>query len=291
MRVKNEGNQKIAFLAKNPEMSTNGLYVVMGGTTYPNPQYCIFRTERSGIFWGGIYVLEYIRRGKGFIETDGEVRSVEAGDLVFMHAKRNITYYSDPLDPYEKVWVNFTGPLSEGIVDGLGLDKNVYIVKYTGEALIKEIHGVFSGINEKNTEESYNRMASIVLKLLLAVNTQSHQNDHNKKQHTAAERVKNYIDGLSLPNVSLDDISVALGLNKNYLIHSFKQMYGIPPNRYLINRKIEISKTMLTEKRMSIYETSSALRYSSTQHFSKAFKQITGMSPGAYQKLFGLKPN
>ena len=286
MKAKNEGNQKIAFLAKNPEISSNGFYAVMGGTTYPSPEYCIIRTERSGIFWGGIYVLEYIRHGKGYIETNGETHTVESGDLVFMHAKRNITYYADPSDPYEKVWINFTGPLTAGIVDGLHLDKNVYIIKYAGEASIKEIHGIFSGINDKNREESYNRMASLVFKMLLAVNSYSNKIEHSDKEYTAAERLKAYLDGLALPNVSLDDVAVNLGLNKNYLIHSFKQRYGIPPNRYLINRKIETAKDMLTNKKMSISETSSALRYSSTQHFSKAFRQITGMSPGEYKKLF-----
>ncbi len=288
MRIKNEGNQKISFLAKNPEISTNGFYAVMGGISYPNPDYCMRRTQRSGIFWGGIYVLEYIRRGKGYIETDGKVLSVSAGDLIFMNAKRDIVYYSDPLEPYEKIWINFTGPLTSGIVDGLGLDKNVYIIKYPAESLIKEIHGIFLGINDKNIAESYNRMSSLVFKMLLAVNSLSRNEDQGKKLNTAAERVKAYIDGLALPNISLDDVAENLALNKNYLIHSFKQMYGIPPNKYLIHRKIETAKNMLTEKRMSIAETSSALHYSSTQYFSKAFKQITGMSPGEYKKLFVL---
>jgi AraC-like DNA-binding protein len=286
MRKKNEENQKISFLAQNPELSPNGLYAVMGGTTFPNPAYCIIRTERSGIFWGGIYVLEYIKSGVGYIETDGAVHKVTAGDLVFMHAKRNITYYSDPVDPYEKVWLNFTGPLTSGMVDGIGLDKNVYIIKYPGESAIKEIHGLFNGINDKNRDEAYNRMASIVFRVLLEINTQSRLAAGGIQSNTAAERVKAYIDGLALPNVSLDDIADNLGLNKNYLIHSFKQRFGIPPNKYLISKKIETAKNMLTNKKMSISETSNALRYSSTQHFSKAFRQVTGVSPGVYKKLF-----
>lgn len=286
MMKKNEDNQKIVFLAKNPEISPNGFYAVMGGISYPNPEYCIFRTERSGIFWGGIYVLEYIRKGKGHIETNGTRITVEAGDLVFMNAKRNITYYSDPVDPYEKVWVNFTGPLTAGVVEGLNLDKNVYIIKYAGEAPIKEIHGLYTGVKEKNADESYNRMASLIFKILLAVNTQSRTSEMEKSPVSAAEKVKAYIDGLALPNVSLDDVANTLSLNKNYIIHSFKHRFGMPPNRYLINKKIETAKIMLIEKNMSISETSNALRYNTTQHFSKAFKQVTGVSPGAYKKLF-----
>ena len=286
MLKKNENNQKIAFLAKNPEISPNGFYAVMGGVSYPNPEYCIFRTERSGIFWGGIYVLEYIRKGKGHIETDGERLTVEAGDLVFMNAKRNITYYSDPIDPYEKVWINFTGPLTAGIVNGLNLDKNVYIVKYSGDAPIKEIHGLYTGIKEQNADESYNRMASLIFKMLLAVNTQSRSDENGMRLFSAAERVKAYIDGLALPNISLDDVANTLGLNKNYIIHSFKLLFGVPPNKYLINKKIETAKIMLIDKNMSISETTNALRYNTTQHFSKAFKQVTGMSPGAYKRLF-----
>lgn len=286
MRKMNEGIQKVAFLARNPENSPNGLYLIMGGTTYPSPDYCIIRTERSGIFWGGVYVLEYIKSGRGIIEADGAVYSVEAGDLVFMNARRRITYYSDPKDPYSKVWVNFTGPLAEGIVSGLSLKKSIYFMKYDAEMLIREIHGLWVKLSCENRAEAFDRMASLILRMLLSVNRLDRASEFDESHLSTAERVKRYLDGFLIPNITLDDAAEFVGMNKNYIIHAFRKRYGTAPNQYIINRRVECAKKMLVEKKMSIGEISAALHYSSTQHFSKSFKQVSGMTPGRYRKMF-----
>jgi len=285
MRKKNEGNQKVAFLAKSSEVSPNGLFLVMGGTTYPSPEYCMIRTERSGIFWGGIYVLEYIKSGKGYIETNGERYEVSEGHTVFMNAKRQITYYSDKEQPYTKLWVNFTGPLTAGVVGGLSLNENVYIFKYNSEPLIKEIHHLRTGLTRSNYGESYNRMAELILRMLLAANSEAKQMITGRKPPPPPEQAKEYIRSLPLPTVTLDEVAAELGVNKNYLIHSYKKRYGIAPNQYIIFRKAEAAKEMLAAKKMSIKETADALRYSSTQHFSKSFKSAVGVSPGEYRAL------
>ncbi|MBE6640834.1 MAG: AraC family transcriptional regulator [Ruminococcaceae bacterium] len=285
-RKRNDGVEKIVFELKKPETSPNGLYFTMGGTTYPTAEYCHIRTNRSGIFWGGIFVFEYIISGKGYVETNGQSYPVSAGDTVLMNALRDITYYSDPHDPYKKVWINFTGDLARGMISGLSLDKNVYIFKYPSEALIKEIHGLHTALTPQNRADSYDRMAAIVFKLMLSVNSFARKTNAFSAGQSAAERVKEFIDGLTLPNVTLDDLALRFDLNKNYLIHSFKNRYGIPPNQYIISKKIERAKKMMMDKDMSISEISVALNYSSTQHFSKSFRQVAGVSPGAYKKMF-----
>jgi len=284
--VKNLGKENIVFFLNRPESSPNGMYFTQGGTTYPSPEYCFIRTPRSGIFWGGVYVFEYIISGKGYIETDGQIYTVSAGDTVFLNSLRDITYYADSEDPYKKIWVNFVGKLSKGMVDGLSLDKNVYIFKYHSEPLIKEIHGLHTGMGVANRFDSYDRMASIVFKLLLEVKASVRETTQSDSGLTAAERVKEFIDGLAIPNINLDDISMQFGFNKNYLIHSFKRRYGIPPNQYIISKKIESAKRMLMEKDTTITEVSNALNYSSTQHFSKSFRLVAGVSPAAYKKMF-----
>ena len=283
---KNEGNQKVVYLSRIIERTSNGLYMIMAGITYPSSDYYITRDERSGIFWGGVYVFEYIRSGCGYIEADGEVFKVEQGDFIFMNAKRKITYYSDPNDPYEKIWVNFTGPLTAGIVNGLSLNKSVYVFKFDAEQTIKEMHSLLSGLNEVNREEAFDRLASHILKMLLIVNSNSLQKANIGDDLSTAERVKAYIDSLALPNITLDDIAAEFGLSKNYLIHSFKRRFALPPHQYLLKYKNECAKNMLLEKHMSIKEISLALGFSSTQHFSKSFKQITGISPGRYEIMF-----
>jgi len=103
---------------------------------------------------------------------------------------------------------------------------------------------------------------------------------------TTAERIKNYIDSLLLPNVNLDDLSLRFQLDKGYIVHRFTGKYGISPYKYINSRKIEAAKKMLSDKNMKITEISDALGYSCTQHFSSSFKKATGKTPKEYMEGF-----
>lgn len=61
-------------------------------------------------------------------------------------------------------------------------------------------------------------------------------------------------------------------------------MEGITIERYLILQKIENAKELLSYSEMNVSEISYQLNYSSSQHLSRQFKSITGMSPSEFLK-------
>lgn len=288
MRI-NEGKQKIAYFSAEPTRSENGLYVIFAGETLPSPEYYMERNERSGIFWGGVYVFEYYMSGKGYIECADGRYEIGEGDFVFMNAGKSIRYYPDKADPCRKLWVNFTGPYAAAVAGALGMDKAVYTARFDAYPLLCELHSVLAGMTDGDRGDSLDRAAMIITNLFLRLNNRLH-----KKADTAssegigtAGKIKAYIDSFVLPNVTLDDISGYFGIDKNYIIHRFTDEYGISPARYIREKKIETAKIMLTEKKMSVREVSQTLKYSSTQHFSKSFAKATGTSPARYRNAFG----
>ncbi len=280
----NEGEQKIVYFSKNPTLSPNGLYVILAGETFPCADYRIFRTERSGIFWGGVYVIEYIISGRGFIESDGAVYEVSAGDTVFMNARKKIEYYSDPKCPYDKIWINFTGPFVRGIVEGIGLDRSVYITKFNAENSMLSIHKYLSKVNNDNMAYTFDKIAVELCGIFLKINNieKSKEKLLDTLKLSTAEKIKNYIDSIVIPNVNLDDLSEKFSLEKGYIIHRFTDKFGISPYKYINQKKIEAAKNMLSDKNMKIIEISTALGYSGTQHFSSSFKKATGKTPKEY---------
>ena len=60
--------------------------------------------------------------------------------------------------------------------------------------------------------------------------------------------------------------------------------YGVSPIRYLIDRKIEISKKLLENEGLKISEIAEALSFSDARHFSKTFFRREGMLPSEYRK-------
>lgn len=281
----NEGNQRIVYFARNPVLSENGVYVIMAGETLPSPEYRMERTERSGIFWGGVYVFEYYISGRSYIESGNKTYEVTAGDFVFMNARKKITYYSDKNDPCTKLWINFAGPLIRSVVDTLGLSSPVYLLQLDTAKELSELHTELAGITEETRADALDRVALHLVQLFLKINNtliRTKKTERGRKLRTP-EKIKEYIDSLSRPILHLDDLSERFSLSKTYIIHCFKRKYGISPQKYILQKKITEAQNMLTEKEMSIAETASYLDFGSTQHFSKAFKAQTGQSPAAYR--------
>ncbi|WP_036381740.1 AraC family transcriptional regulator [Muricauda sp. MAR_2010_75] len=79
---------------------------------------------------------------------------------------------------------------------------------------------------------------------------------------------------------SLDSLAKASCMSKYQLIRSFKEVYGITPNRYFILEKMKQAKNELQyQKECSIKETAFKFGYPSLASFSKQFKQVFGIYP------------
>ncbi len=82
-------------------------------------------------------------------------------------------------------------------------------------------------------------------------------------------------------------LSDKLGLDYNYLSTLFSSVENITIERYVILQKIERVKELLKYEELTLSEIAYRLNYSSTQHLSNQFKQITGFSPTQFKKMVG----
>lgn len=65
----------------------------------------------------------------------------------------------------------------------------------------------------------------------------------------------------------------------------FSQVEGITLEHYFIRQKIEKAKELLVYQEMALNEIALFLGYSSSQHLSGQFKQITGMTPTQFKSM------
>lgn len=81
-----------------------------------------------------------------------------------------------------------------------------------------------------------------------------------------------------------------LGQSYSSLSKFFSEVEGITIERYLILQKIEKAKELLVYEELNISEIAFKLNYSSSQHFSRQFKEITGLTPTIFlQNKGGLR--
>ncbi len=75
-----------------------------------------------------------------------------------------------------------------------------------------------------------------------------------------------------------------LGMSYPYLSKTFSQHESITLEKYIILQKIEKIKELIDGEEYSMSEISYLMDYSSIQHLSAQFKQITGLTPSEYKK-------
>jgi AraC-like DNA-binding protein len=80
-------------------------------------------------------------------------------------------------------------------------------------------------------------------------------------------------------------IAERLSMNYDSVSELFSSGEGITIEKYLIHKRIEKVIEMLVYSEKSLTEISHLLGYSSINHLSKQFKEITGFTPSYYRKL------
>ena len=65
----------------------------------------------------------------------------------------------------------------------------------------------------------------------------------------------------------------------------YKLTFGISPLQDLVNHRVDMAKTMLlVDEYPSLTDVAEKLGYQNQYHFIRQFKNVTGMTPGAYRK-------
>jgi transcriptional regulator GlxA family with amidase domain len=83
---------------------------------------------------------------------------------------------------------------------------------------------------------------------------------------------------------TIDKLAGSLGLSTRQFYRIFREHTGLSPYRYHLQLRIERAKRMLHGTNMSIKEIAAALTFESPFHFSKVFKQKTGLSPSQWRQ-------
>ena len=254
-------------------------YIELAGITYPNINYHIDRrTNRLNA-----YVLEFVRSGRGYIECGSETYTVGAGDFYLLNKNSPHRYYADKEDPYTKIWINAGGRLISALMAVYGITESTIVRHIDVGDLFDDIAFLLRKITSTNKSETYIAVASKICEILIRVFTKT-ETSQEKYSNTTAGRIRTYIDNGIHMNITLSDIEKHFFLDKSYIIQLFRREFGITPKQYILKKKCDAAKSLLSDPTISIKEITEMLNFSSTQHFSSVFKHRCGISPNEFRK-------
>lgn len=106
----------------------------------------------------------------------------------------------------------------------------------------------------------------------------------DKMKNQLVDQALRYISQHAGDVCSVADLAAAVNVSPAYLSTLFRQNLDISPGKYITRIRLEECKTLLLTGRLSVSEVADRMGYSSVQHFSKQFRQWTGLSPSQYYR-------
>ena len=264
-------NDHIEYQLTRPELLP--FCIVWGGIT-------LFDATDTPITYRNFYALEYIYEGAGIIRQKNREIYVSAGDFLLLTPGYYYEFLTDKAHPWQKIWcaVSNTSFMS-GLLSAYNIENVNHFSKLNSPLQLENILDVLE--SQKNDKESFRAIERMLFETVCALSDAS----SGGKPISLATIGKNYIDANGL-NSSVDDICKQLSISTSYFFRLFKQEYGVSPQKYIMNKKMDVAMDSLRHTNQSISRISELLGYENVSSFSNTFYKKTGMTPVEFRKKY-----
>jgi len=102
--------------------------------------------------------------------------------------------------------------------------------------------------------------------------------------HIRLRRVLEYVDANFKNDITLESLAGIAGYSAFHFARKFTLTMGIPPGRYVSQRRLENAMAELAAGKLPVAEIALNARFSSQASFTRAFHRATGITPKEYQR-------
>jgi AraC family transcriptional regulator len=101
------------------------------------------------------------------------------------------------------------------------------------------------------------------------------------QERRAKEMLEAHLDGA----VSVIELAAECGVSAAHFARAFRRSTGVPPHRWLLERRIELARQLLQNPAESIADVALACGFADQSHLTHAFRKEVGVSPGMWRRL------
>jgi AraC-like DNA-binding protein len=102
--------------------------------------------------------------------------------------------------------------------------------------------------------------------------------------HPAVARARALLDSRYAEHWSMPQLAREVGLSTAHLTEVFTRELGVPPFRYLVERRVERACELLGGTDLPITAIALELGFASSSHFSRTFKQLVHVPPRDFRR-------
>lgn len=286
MAIKYKENNKSKYLELQQNESID-LFLCYCGIENCTPSYSFGPAVRDQ------YLIHYIIDGEGSYTVNNKTYHIKKNQG-FLICPNVLTYYeADKNNPWTYMWVGFNGIKAESYLNYANLNEENPIFEYSKDDFLKNC--IYEMLKSKEIDYCNELKLAGLLYFFISKLAKTKKDIVNKNYYNSTElyleKSIEFIKNNYSYNIKISDIANYIGINRSYLTHIFKRNINIPPQKFLINYKIDKACALLENTDLSIKVIAKSVGYSDALTFSKIFKKINGNSPINYRKIVSSTTN
>ena len=233
----------------------------------------------------------YVVGGQGNFVVGKETFPVTQGDLVVVNPLVEHTETSFQAQPLEYIVLGVDGLELSLLENG---DRQFYInhFQHTNGQIKSYLQNMLQEIEHR--APGYEAICQDLLDILM-IHLMRSSNYSARLIPTAnhaskdSATVRRYIDNHFKEPITLDMLATLVHINKYHMAHNFTRDYGISPINYLLNLRLQESRSLLQSTNYSMSQIAHIVGFSSSSYFSQIFRKTMGISPSDYRAGIGQK--
>ena len=232
------------------------------------------------------YLFHYVLSGTGKLmadDTKGTTHEyqIRSGQGFMIFPRQINTYIADHNLPWEYVWIEFDGLRAREIIEAAGLTPDHPVYHATFKDLRENMKDEMLYIVEHSDESTFHLIGHLYLFIdYLTRSAASMQIALNGKvRDFYIKEALNFIEQNFQNDISVEEIASFCGLNRTYFGRIFKETVGKSPQQFLLSYRMAKAAELLKLTSLSVSDIGNAVGYPNQLHFSRAFKNVYGVSP------------
>ncbi|MGN0633686.1 MAG: AraC family transcriptional regulator [Oscillospiraceae bacterium] len=226
------------------------------------------------------YLILFVK-SKAYFVIGGERLVTEPGTFILFNRRSPQIYGAVDGEKYINAWMEFEASEPLCAPAEAVFDKPIYV----GDSI--DVSQYFRLISDCYFKSNNRHTESHLLKALLSEVFTNYRSEHSCSDIPHSRELLDLRQSIySHPELdwSVEGMAETLHISKPYFQELYKTAFGVTCMADVINSRIETAKSYLCGSGLSVDEIGCLCGYKSTVHFSRQFKQITGISPSKWKR-------
>lgn len=233
------------------------------------------------------YLIHFITDGKGIFQSGDKQVSLHAGEGFIIRPNEQAFFQADEADPWTYLWIGFDGTRCGEYLSAIGLDEGQFTFRSPDGETLRDIVQEMLKYNTAGIENDFQlqgllcRFFSCLARSLSMPLSSVPKND---RENFYVRRAVEFVHYNYANHITVSDMAKYVSLNRSYLFTLFQRVLKISPQEFLTTFRLTRAKEQLRLTNATVAAIAQSVGYRDPLVFSKAFKQMTGMTPVQYRK-------